>query len=164
MTQSPKILINFAVLTVAVFAFAMISVVRYSPYTGFVLEPDEVTRSMRVAKLDSWVEEQGLKLGDVIVNVSNFNGMQVNIEPMHIIRSSARARKLFSNRSERLVEIDRMHELFSHSPIMLTKKDGTVTKLVLDQVRPLISLPFKFWALLLFGLVNQKSRRLRCFS
>jgi two-component system sensor histidine kinase DevS len=152
MTQSPKILINFAVLTVAVFAFTMISVVRYSPYTGFMLEFDEASHSMMVVRLDGWVEEQGLELGDVIVSATNSNGMQVDIEAKHIIRSSAQARKLFSNRSERLVEIDRMHELFSHSPIMLTKADGTVSRLVLDQVRPLISVPFKFWVLFMIAL------------
>ena len=136
MTQSPKILINFAVLAVAALAFAMISVVRYMPYTGFMLDYDETTQAMRVVKIDSWVEEQGLELGDAIKSITNSNGMQVDIERKHILRSSSEARTYFSNRSERLVEIDRMHELFSSSPIVITKGDGTVTNLTLDRARP----------------------------
>ena len=152
MTQSPKILINFAVLAVAALAFAMISVVRYMPYTGFMLDYDETTQAMRVVKIDSWVEEQGLELGDAIKSITNSNGMQVDIERKHILRSSSEARTYFSNRSDRLVEIDRMHELFSSSPIVITKGDGTVTNLTLDRARPFANLSLKFWTLFLIAL------------
>jgi two-component system sensor histidine kinase DevS len=152
MTQSPKILINLAVLSVAALAFLAISAVLYPPYTGFMLGYDEDSDSMRVVRLDGWVEEQGLRLGDSIQSITNADGMEVVIERKHILKSSEEARLYFANRNERLNEIDRMHELFSNSPLVVTKGNGVVTNLTLDHQRPISSLSLSFWIVFLSSL------------
>ena len=152
MTQSPRTLINSAVLAVAVLAFFIISVVLYPPYTGFMLDYDEASESMRVVKIDSWVEQQGLQMGDVIQSVTNANGMRVVIERKHILKSSEQARLYYKDRNERLNEVDLMHELFSNSPLAITINNGEVVYLTLDQQRPISSLSISFWVVFLCAL------------
>lgn len=153
MTQSPRTLINFAVLTVAVLALFIIGGVLYPPYTGFMLEYDEASESMRVVSVDDWVEEQGLQIGDAIQSVTNANGMKVVIERKHILKSSEEARLYYDNRNERLNEMDRMHELFSNSPLTIEKKNGEVVSLTLGQQRPISSLSVSFWVVFLCALI-----------
>ena len=152
MTQSPRTLINSAVLAVAILAFFIISVVLYPPYTGFMLDYDEASESMRVVKIDSWVEQQGLQMGDVIQSVTNANGMRVVIERKHILKSSEQARLYYKDRNERLNEVDLMHELFSNSPLAITINNGEVVYLTLDQQRPISSLSISFWVVFLCAL------------
>ena len=152
MTQSPKILINLAVIIAATLALATISIVRYMPYTGFMLDYDEARQAMTVVRLDDRVAKQGLQLGDAILSIRNANGMQLDIEPKHIIRSSSEARIYYKNRIERLTEIDRMYDLFSNGPLLIKKADGSSLNLILDTARPLSSLPLRFWVLFLLAI------------
>ena len=152
MTQSPRILLNFAVLGAAALAFLIFSVILSAPYTGFMLEYDEELDALRVVKVDGWVEAQGLQLGDSVESIANTAGVRVEIERRHILQSSVEARQYFDSRSERLLEIDRMHDLFTDRSIVVTKGDGTAVTLVLDQRRPISSLSPTFWALLFIAL------------
>jgi signal transduction histidine kinase len=152
MMHSPRALINFAVLTVAILAFFTISSVLYQPYTGFMLEHDEASDAMRVVSVDAWVEEQGLQIGDAIQSVTNSNGMLAVIERKHILKSSEQSRLYYDSRNERLNEMDRMHELFSNSPLTIEKKNGGLVTLTLDKRRPISSLSLSFWVVFLCGL------------
>ncbi|MEX0964035.1 MAG: hypothetical protein WDZ52_08365 [Pseudohongiellaceae bacterium] len=152
MTQSPRTLINFAVLGVAFLAFLIFSVMRYAPYTGFMLGYDDELDELRVVNLDGWVETQGLQLGDTIESITNADGLRMTIERRHILKSSAEARQYYGNRSQRLIEIDRLYELFNHSPIVISRGDGTEVTLVLDRQRPISSLSLSFWALFFISL------------
>jgi len=152
MTQSPRILLNIAVLGVATLAFLIFSVILSAPYTGFMLEYGEELDALRVVKVDSWVAAQGLQLGDTVESITNAAGVRVEIERKHILRSSEEARSYFDSRSKRLIEIDRMHDLLTDRSIVVTKGDGTAVTLVLDQRRPISSLSPTFWALLFISL------------
>lgn len=152
MTLSPKILINIAVLAAAVLAFLIFSVMLSAPYTGFMLDDDEENGSFRVVKVDSWIEEQGLQLGDVVQRISNDEGLSIEVERKHLLRSSQEARDSYANRSERLTEVDRMYRLLSTGTLVVTRADGSETTLQLDRRRPISSLSLTFWALFFFSL------------
>lgn len=152
MTLSPKILINIAVLGAAVLGFLIFSVMLSAPYSGFSLSYDEERDAIRIAKLESWVQEQGLQLGDTIASISNSTGMRIVIERKHIPKSSQEAREHFASRSERLIEIDRMHALLDSDSIVVTKGDGSTATLTLDRRRPITSLSPSFWALFCISL------------
>lgn len=152
MTQSPRVLLNIAVLGIAGLAFLTLSVVLSAPYTGFMLGYDEERDALRVVKADSWVQEQGLQLGDTIESIRNADGKREEIGRKHILHSSEEARLYFESRSERLTEIDRIHDLLNTESIIVARDDGTITTLALNQRRPITSLSPTFWALLFISL------------
>lgn len=141
-----------AVLGVAALAFLIFSVMLSMPYTGFMLGYDEDIEALRVIDVDDWVEAQGLRLGDSIDSISNADGLRVEIDRRHILKSSGDARQYFATRSQRMNEIARMHELFSHGPLQVVLRDGTETTLLLGRARPISSLSLSFWALFFISL------------
>jgi len=152
MSYTPKFLINLALLLAGILLAIDLIAISYPPYTGFRLEENQTTETIQVVRLDDWVAESGLQLGDSVLSIRNQSGTSLTMHPRYFQRNSFGARQHFSSRSERIKAYDEMYQLLSQDPVILRLDDGREIELEFSRARPLSSLSANSWAIILIGI------------
>ncbi len=122
------------------------------PYLGLDLQASPTSNKMVISRIDPWVEQQGLRVGDEIVNITGDNGLTLDLLPKHLPKTTFESRRFYEDREQRIKELGKVYDIVSQAKIIVTLSDGRKIHLNLDQRRPLSSVSWEVWFRFFLGL------------
>ena len=142
---TPELLINIALVASAGLLALFFIIVLTAPYPGFVLQAQENSNSWEVTQLDSWVQQQGLSLGNQVAGIAPRGGTTLLLEYYHIPNLSTESAIKDLDRDERARKLAEVYDILSQPEIEVVLSDGNRIDLTLDHQRPLSSIPIPIW-------------------
>ena len=149
---SPRFLTNVIIFTAICYVAGLVWLVFVPPYTGFELEAN-IEDQMVVTRADDWVKEKGLRIGDIITEISATNGLTISPSTYYYPPSTTIARQQHDTIGSLIESNNLMSELLSSSPISISTADGKQLTLELNHPRPVGSISWEVWWCIFLGLL-----------